>query len=173
MPVIEKGIEINVPSNVAYDQWTQFEEFPKFMADVESVRQIDDTHLHWRARVGGKLEEWNAEITEQIPDKRIAWKSTSGAKNCGVVTFHRLSDDRSRVMLQLEYEPTTATEKIGDWFGVMERRVARDLEGFRFFIEQRGAPTGEWRGSVEAPPERGSGSVREGERMSAPPRNPV
>ncbi len=162
MPIIEKGIEVGVPASVAYDQWTQFEEFPSFMDDVEAVEQIDDTHLRWRAKIAGKVEEWDAEITEQIPDKRIAWRATSGAKNSGVVTFHRLSDDRSRVMLQLDYEPDSAVEKIGDFLGVMKGRVAQDLENFRKFIEHRQVATGTWRGSVEAPQEKAPHRGEEG-----------
>ena len=102
---IEKSIDVEVPVRAAYNQWTQFEEFPRFMEGVEQVQQIDDRRLHWRANVGGKTLEWEAEIAEQIPDKRIAWRSLSGKKNAGVVTFHRLTDDRTRVMLQLDYEP--------------------------------------------------------------------
>ena len=173
MPIIEEGIEVKVPATVAYDQWTQFEEFPNFMADVEKVEQIDDTHLHWRAKIAGKLEEWDAEITEQIPDKRIAWRATSGAKNSGVVTFHRLTDDSSRVMLQLEYEPEGAVEKIGDFFGVMKSRVEKDLANFQRFIEGRGVPTGTWRGRVEAPREKVPDHLAGGaNRLPDPSRNP-
>ena len=105
MSLIEKSIEINVPVRAAYNQWTQFEEFPKFMEGVKHVKQLDDKHLHWKAEIGGKEKEWDAEITEQIPDKRIAWRSRDGAQNAGVVTFHRLSDSTSKVMLQMEYDP--------------------------------------------------------------------
>ena len=151
MSSVEKSIDVAVPARVAYEQWTQFEEFPRFMEGVESVEQLDDQHLHWRASVGGVVEEWDAEITEQIPDKRIAWRSTSGAPNGGVVTFHRLSDDRSRVMLQVDYEPRGLTENVGDMLGFVSRRVNGDLERFRDFIEQRQQPTGAWRGDIKSP----------------------
>ena len=154
MSTIEKSIELGVPARTAYNQWTQFEEFPRFMEGVEEVKQIDDTHLHWRARVGGKEEEWDAEITEQTPDKRIAWHNTSGAKNAGVVTFHRLSDDSSKVMLQLEYEPQGITEKVGDLIGVLTARVEGDLQRFKKFIEERQSETGEWRGEVKSKDDR-------------------
>ncbi len=153
MPIIETGIEVGVPASVAYDQWTQFEEFPNFMEDVEEVRQVDARHLRWRAQVAGQVEEWDAEITEQIPDKRIAWCATSGAKNAGCVTFHRISDDTSRVMLQLEYQPEGPMEKAGGFLGVFKGRVQQDLANFKRFIERRGVATGGWRGEVAAPPE--------------------
>jgi uncharacterized membrane protein len=136
---IEKSIQVEVPASTAYNQWTQFEEFPRFMQDVEEVKQLDERHLHWRAKIFGTVEEWDAEITEQIPDKRIAWCSTSGAKNAGVVTFHRLSDRESKVMLQLEYEPETLGEKVGDFLGAFDRRVERDLARFKVFIEAQGS----------------------------------
>jgi uncharacterized membrane protein len=151
MSQIERSIDVAVPVRTAYNQWTQFEEFPRFMEGVEEVRQVDDRHLHWRAEVAGKELEWDAEIVDQIPDKRVAWTSTSGAKNAGVVTFHRLSDDRTRVMLQVDYEPEGAVETIGDLLGVVSRRTAGDLERFRDFIESRGVETGAWRGKVPSP----------------------
>ena len=149
MSVIEKSIEINVPVRTAYNQWTQFEEFPKFMEGVKQVRQLDDKHLHWKAEVGGREKEWDAEITEQIPDDRIAWRSRDGAKNAGVVTFHRLSDSKSKVMLQLEYDPTGIVENVGDAAGVVSQRVLGDLERFKQYIESRGQETGAWRGTVK------------------------
>ena len=149
MSVIEQSIEINVPVKTAYNQWTQFEEFPRFMEGVKEVKQIDDTHLHWKADVGGKQKEWKAEITEQIPDERIAWRSREGAKNAGVVTFHRLSDSKSKVMLQLEYDPDGVVEKVGDAAGVVSQRVLGDLERFKQYIESRRQETGEWRGTVK------------------------
>jgi uncharacterized membrane protein len=153
MSSIEKSIEVNVPARVAYNQWTQFEEFPRFMEGVETVRQLDDRHLQWRAEIGGKTLEWKAEISEQIPDKRIAWHSLEGARNAGVVTFHRLSDDKTRIMLQLDYEPQGAVENVGDWLGVASSRVQGDLERFKDFIESRGRETGAWRGQVPSPDE--------------------
>jgi uncharacterized membrane protein len=149
MSVIEKSIEINVPVTAAYNQWTQFEEFPKFMEGVTQVQQIDDTHLHWKADIGGKEKEWNAEITEQIPDERIAWRSRDGAMNAGVVTFHRLSDSKSKVMLQMEYDPEGMVEKAGDAMGVVSQRVLGDLERFKRYIESQGQETGAWRGTVK------------------------
>lgn len=154
MANIEKSIDINVPAATAYNQWTQFEDFPKFMEGVQSITQVDDRHLHWTANIAGTVEEWDAEISEQIPDKRIAWCSTSGARNQGVVTFHRLTDDTSRVMLQLDYEPKTWAESLGDLLGFMSRRVEGDLGRFKEFIEGRPAATGAWRGTIESPDER-------------------
>jgi uncharacterized membrane protein len=151
MSTIEQSIDVNVPVHTAYNQWTQFEEFPQFMEGVEAVRQLDNQRLHWRANVGGKVEEWDAIITEQHPDERIAWKNTTGASNAGVVTFHRLSDTTTRVMLQMEYDPQGVVENIGDMLGVVSRRVANDLERFKEFIEARGHETGAWRGEVERP----------------------
>jgi uncharacterized membrane protein len=149
MSTIERSIEINVPVKAAYNQWTQFEEFPKFMEGVKQVRQLDNTHLHWKADIGGKEKEWDAEITEQIPDERIAWTSRSGAFNAGVVTFHRLSDAKSKVMLQLQYEPEGVVENVGDAVGMVSQRVQGDLERFKSFIEGRGQETGAWRGTVQ------------------------
>jgi uncharacterized membrane protein len=113
---------------------------------------VDDRHLHWTAEIGGKDKEWDAEITEQIPDDRIAWRAPRGAPNAGVVTFHRLSPDRTRVMLQLEYDPEGAVETVGDWLGVVSGKVGGDLERFKEFIERRGRETGGWRGKIDRPP---------------------
>lgn len=154
MSVIERSVEVDVPATAAYNQWTQFEEFPRFMKDIERVEQLDDTTLRWRARMGGQVEEWTAKIDEQIPDKRIAWHSVEGAQNSGVVTFHRLDDDRTRVMLQMAYEPQTGIEKVADWLGAVGRRIDGDLERFKEFVEARGAETGGWRGRVHNPDER-------------------
>ncbi len=148
MSTIEKSIEVNVPVRTAYNQWTQFEEFPRFMEGVKEVTQLDDTHLHWKAAIAGQDKEWDAEITEQTPDQRIAWTSRGGAINGGVVTFHRLSDARSKVMLQLEYAPQGVVESVGDALGVVSLRVQGDLERFKEFIEKRGHETGAWRGQV-------------------------
>ncbi len=147
---VEESIELNVPVSTAYNQWTQFEEFPRFMESVEEVKQIDDTHLHWRANVAGKMKEWDAEITEQIPDERIAWRSTTGVKNAGVVTFHKLSANRTKVMLQMDYDPETAGEKIGDALGGVRMTAKGNLQRFKDLIERRGAETGAWRGTVPA-----------------------
>lgn len=148
MSTIEKSIEVNVPVRAAYNQWTQFEEFPQFMEGVKEVTQLDEKRLHWKAEIAGQEKEWNAEITEQTPDQRIAWTSRSGAPNGGVVTFHRLSDDKSKVMLQLDYDPQGFVENLGDTLGVVSLRVQGDLERFKEFIEKRGRETGAWRGRV-------------------------
>jgi uncharacterized membrane protein len=146
---VEESIEVGVPVRTAYNQWTQFEEFPEFMEGVESVRQVDDTHLHWTAEVAGQRREWDAEITEQRPDERVAWKATEGKGNAGVVTFHRLDDDRTKIMVQLDFEPEGIVEKAGSAIGSDSRRVKGDLERFKEFIESRGAETGAWRGEVQ------------------------
>ena len=145
---IEDSIEVNVPISTAYNQWTQFEDFPKFMKGVCEVRQLDDTHVHWRAEIGGKEEQWDAEITEQIPDTRIAWRSTSGAKNEGVVKFYKISDSVTRIVLQMDYGPRGLVEEIGDALGIVKMRASGDLKRFKEFIESRGKESGEWRGSV-------------------------
>jgi uncharacterized membrane protein len=145
---VEESIEVNVPLSTAYNQWTQFEEFPRFMDSVHEVRQVDNTHLHWRADVAGKEKEWDAEITEQIPDKRIAWRSTSGVRNGGVVTFHKLDDMTTKVMLQMQYTPEGAVESIGDALGAVRMEARRNLERFKEMIEARGKETGAWRGAV-------------------------
>ena len=154
MAIIEESVEVEVPVRTAYNQWTQFEEFPQFMEGVESVTQIDDTHLHWVAEVGGKRKEWDAEISEQHPDERVAWRATSGAENAGVVTFHRIDDETTRVTLQLDAEPEGIAENVGTALGFLDRRVKGDLERFKEFIESRGSETGAWRGEVEAPAQR-------------------
>ena len=151
MSTIEQSIELDVPVQTAYNQWTQFEEFPRFMEGVEEIRQIDDTHLHWVAEFGGTRHEWDAEITEQSPDERVAWRNTDGKDNAGVVTFHRLSDTRSKVMVQMDFVPEGLKEKLGDAIGAPDRRVKGDLQRFKEMIESRGQETGAWRGEVEPP----------------------
>jgi uncharacterized membrane protein len=145
---VEEWVEVNVPVSTAYNQWTQFEEFPRFMASVEEVKQLDDTHLHWRANVAGKMKEWDAEITEQIPDQKIAWRSVGGVRNSGVVTFHRVADNRTRVVLHMDYEPETTGEKIGDAVGGVKLTTKGNLKRFKDLIEGRGVETGAWRGTV-------------------------
>lgn len=145
---VEESIEVNVPVRTAYDQWTQFEDFPKFMDSVHEVRQLDNRHLHWRAQVAGKEKEWDAEITEQIPDKRIAWRSTSGVSNGGVLTFHKIADNVTRLMLQMEYQPEGAIEQIGDALGAVRMEARSNLQRFKDMIEARGRETGAWRGAV-------------------------
>ena len=148
MEQVEKTVEVNCPIRTVYNQWTQFEEFPRFMAGVKEVRQLDDTHVHWHAEIWGKDKEWDAEITEQEPDKRISWKSISGAPNAGTVRFEPLGDDRTRVRLVMAYEPEGAVENTGDALGVFSRRVESTVKDFKEYIESRGRETGGWRGEV-------------------------
>lgn len=149
MSTIEQSIEVAVPVRRVYNQWTQFEEFPRFMEGVQEVKQMDDVTLHWRAEIAGKTREWDAKITEQTPDQRIAWTDIGGAENAGVVTFHRIDDATTKVMLQLEFEPEGLVEKAGDALGLVKARTKGDLERFKGFIENRGSETGEWRGEVQ------------------------
>ena len=148
MSTITKSVEVNVPVSTAYNQWTQFEEFPTFMEGVISVRQIDDDTLRWYANIGGVEREWKARITAQVPDECIAWQSTSGAKNFGLVSFRSLSPSRCAITLRLDIEPEGATETLGDWLGVVSARVQGDLDRFKAFIESRGHETGAWRGEI-------------------------
>jgi uncharacterized membrane protein len=149
MSKILESIDVDVPVRVAYDQWTQFEEFPRFMEGVQQVEQLTDTTLRWTASIAGVEKTWQADITEQTPDQRIAWNATSGAENAGVVTFHRLDDERCRVTLQLDVDPEGLLEAAGDALGFVQRRAKGDLERFKEFIEQRRTPTGAWRGEVK------------------------
>jgi uncharacterized membrane protein len=143
-----KSVDVHVPITAAYNQWTQFEEFPKFMDDVETVRQLDDRHLHWTVKIAGVEREFDAEITEQHPDERIAWRSTTGVDQAGVVTFHRLDDETTRVTLQLEMEPEGLAETAGAKTGLVSMAAARDMANFKEFIEARGLSSGGWRGDV-------------------------
>ena len=149
MSDIEQSIEVNVPVKTAYNQWTQFEEFPQFMEGVEKVIQLDDKRLHWVAEIAGQTREWDAEITEQIPDERVAWRNVDGATNAGVVTFHYIDENKSKLMLQLEFEPEGLAEKAGDVLGLVKSRTKGDLERFKAFIENRSSETGAWRGEIE------------------------
>jgi uncharacterized membrane protein len=153
MATVTKTVDVNVPVRVAYNQWTQMESFPQFMEGVKEVHQLDDKHMHWVAEVGGKRQEWDAEITEQLPDDRIAWTSTGGDYNAGVVTFHYLDENSTRVTLQLDYEPQGALETVGSALGFMDRRVQGDLDRFKKFIESQGHETGAWRGEIQRRPE--------------------
>ncbi|GAB3861877.1 SRPBCC family protein [Nocardioides maradonensis] len=149
MSTIQQSVDVHVPVRVAYDQWTQFESFPNFMTGVESVTQLDDTHNHWVTNIAGVTREFDTEITEQHPDERIAWRSTTGdSKHAGVVTFHKLDDRTTRAMIQIDWEPSDLVEKVGSAVKVDERQVKKDAERFRDFIESRGAATGGWRGDV-------------------------
>jgi uncharacterized membrane protein len=154
MASVVESIDVKVPVSTAYNQWTQFEEFPRFMEGVKSVTQVDDTHLRWVAEIGGKEKEWDAEISEQHPDERVAWRSTSGADNAGVVTFHRIDDETTRVTLQMDADPEGIVENVGTALGVLDRRVKGDLERFKEYVESRGTESGAWRGDVEAPAQR-------------------
>jgi len=149
MATIEKSIEVGVPVPVAYGQWTQFEEFPRFMSGVKEVRQIDDSHVHWVAEVGGETREWDAEIVEQEPDRVIAWRSTSGTSNAGRVAFEPV-ERGTRVTVEMEHEPEGMKERIGSFFGADEGQVEDHLERFRELVGGREMPTGEWRGRIES-----------------------
>jgi len=145
---ITESIDVRVPVTTAYNQWTQFEEFPRFMEGVEQVYQLDDTHLRWVAEVAGKREEWEAEITEQRPDERVAWAARGGKGNAGAVTFHRVNDDETRVTVQMDWQPEGVLENVGATLGLDDRQVSRDLGRFKELIEQRGTESGAWRGEV-------------------------
>ena len=142
MSTIEKSIEVNVPVYTAYSQWTHFEDFSQFMEGVKEVKRLDAKRLHWKAEIAGQDKEWDAEITEETADQRLAWTSRGGANKGWVATFHQLSDARSKVMLQLEYDPQGFVENVGDALGVVSSRVQGDLERFKEFIEKRWHPSG-------------------------------
>ncbi|HEU5109112.1 MAG TPA: SRPBCC family protein [Micromonosporaceae bacterium] len=151
MGTVTEHVDVAVPVRTAYNQWTQFEEFPRFMEGVTEVRQISETMTHWVTEVGGVKREFDARITEQRPDERVAWTATGGVKQAGVVTFHRLDDSHARVTAQMDLEPEGAVEKAADAAGMISRRVKGDLKRFKEFIEDRGAETGAWRGEVPRP----------------------
>jgi uncharacterized membrane protein len=146
---IEESIVLEVPVTTAYNQWTQFEEFPRFMEGVESVTQIDDTHLRWVAEIGGKRHEWEAEITEQEPDRRVAWRASEGHFTSGTVRFESLGDNQTRINVVMEHETEGLTETLGSALGVDSRLVKGDLERFKELIESRSVESGAWRGEVE------------------------
>jgi uncharacterized membrane protein len=154
MTTITESVDVHAPVRRTYNQWTQFESFPAFMDGVERVRQLGPTMTHWEISIGGVRREFDAAITEQHPDERVAWKSVEGPEHGGVVTFHRLSDENTRVSLQMEYHPDTLTEKVATAVGAVQHRVKGDLERFKHFIEHRGTETGAWRGEVNPPPQR-------------------
>lgn len=162
METIQKSIDVNVPLHTAYNQWTQFETFPEFMEGIQEVRQLDDSHVHWVADIGGKHKEWDAEIVEQIPDQRIQWRSISGARNDGLVEFEPISDNQTHVTVKMNYETEGVLEGIGDFFGITSNRVEGDLERFKTFVETRGAETGAWRGEIRP------GSGVSGSQVSSP-----
>ena len=144
----EESITVERPVRTVYNQWTQFESFPQFMDGIEQVKQTDEKHMHWVAKVAGVEREFDTEITEQTPDQRIAWKSIRGTAQAGVVTFHRLDEGKTKVMLQMEIAPEGLVEKVGDMAGFVQRQVRSDLDRFKKFIENMPAEPGGWRGEV-------------------------
>ncbi len=152
MSTITKSVDVDVDVRTAYNQWTQFETFPEFMEGVESIRQLDDTHTHWTVKVAGAKREFDATITEQNPDERIAWRSDDGPRHAGVVTFHRLGDHHTRVTAQMDIDPEGFVENVADKLGILDQRVKADMTRFKEFIEARGGQeTGAWRGEVDRP----------------------
>jgi uncharacterized membrane protein len=149
MATITESIVIECPVATAYNQWTQFEEFPRFMEGVESVKQLDDTHLHWVAEINGKRHEWDAEITEQRPDQVIAWRAVDGHENSGRVVFERIDDRTTKATVEMEHETEGMVEALGSAIGSDSRQVKKDLERFKDLVEARGAETGGWRGEVQ------------------------
>ena len=149
MSTIEESIEVDVPVSTAYNQWTQFESFPRFMDGVDEITQVSDTRNHWVTEIAGVKREFDTEITEQHPDERIAWKAVDGADHAGVVTFHRIDEGKTKIMLQMDFAPEGLVEHLGDKFGVVESRAKGDLKRFKDFIESRGTESGAWRGDVE------------------------
>src|SRR5215203_3579181 len=144
----EKSVLVNLPVSTAYNQWTQFEDFPQFMEGVESVKQLSDDRLEWVAEIDGVSRQWQAKIQEQVPDQKIAWAATEGATNAGAVTFEDVGGGQTRVNLALEYEPEGLMENVGDKLNIVENRAEGDLERFKSFIESEGEATGDWRGSI-------------------------
>jgi uncharacterized membrane protein len=149
MGEVTQSIEVDSDVRTVYNQWTQFEEFPRFMEGVEKVEQVDDRHVRWYVDIAGVDREFEAEITEQTPDQRIAWRSRSGVDQGGVVTFHALNDEQTRVTLQMDFDPEGLAEQAADKLGVVSMRVKGDLKRFKDFIEGRGTETGAWRGEVD------------------------
>ena len=151
MAQVQKSIDVEVPLSTAYNQWTQFESFPQFMSGVESITQVDDTRTHWVTNIAGVEREFDAEISEQHPDERVAWRSVGGeTTHAGVVTFHRIDDATTRLMVQIDWEPSGVAEKVASAVNVDDRQVQRDLEKFKELIESQGFETGAWRGDVPA-----------------------
>jgi len=152
MSTITEFVDVTVPVSTAYNQWTQFESFPRFMDGVDEIRQIDDTHTHWKVSVAGVTREFDATITEQNPDERVAWTSDSGPTHAGVITFHRVDDTTTRVTAQMDIDPDGFVENVADKLGILDRKVKGDMERFKTFIENRdGNETGAWRGDVQRP----------------------
>ncbi|GII24306.1 SRPBCC family protein [Planosporangium mesophilum] len=151
MSTVVESVDVAVPVRTAYNQWTQFEQFPQFMEGVTEVRQLDDTRLHWVIDIAGVHREFDAQITEQHPDERVAWTSVDGPRHAGVVTFHRLDDSHTRVTAQMEIEPNGFVEQVGDKTGIVDARIKGDMKRFREYIEARERETGGWRGDVGRP----------------------
>lgn len=168
MTTVQKSVDVKVPVRTVYNQWTQFESFPQFMAGVEQIQQVTPTRTHWVTKIGGVTREFDAEITEQHPDERVAWRSVEGPSHGGVVTFHRISDDTTRVNLQMEYHPDSLVEKVGAATGSVSHRIEGDLERFKKFIEARGHETGAWRGDVARPPQTGEAGMADPADRLAP-----
>jgi uncharacterized membrane protein len=150
METLEESIEVEAPVTATYNQWTQFEDFPRFMEGVESVTQLDDKRVHWVAEVAGKRKEWDAEITRQVPDREIDWVGLGDPDNRGRIVFEALDGDTSKVTMMLDYDPEGIVEEVGDALGLVKRRVRGDMERFKEFIEARGRETGGWRGQIGA-----------------------
>jgi uncharacterized membrane protein len=151
MSTVTESVDVNVPIHTAYNQWTQFTEFPKFMEGVEEVDQVNDTLTHWRVKVAGVTREFDARITEQTPDERVAWHSTEGPDHGGVVTFQRTGEDTTRVTTELDMDPEGFAENVADKIGLIKLRAKSDLKRFKEFIESRGRETGGWRGNINSP----------------------
>lgn len=151
MSTVTESIDVDVPIKTVYDQWTQFESFPQFMEGVEEIRQIDDTHNHWVIKIAGVTREFDATITEQHPEERVAWRADDGPNHAGVVTFHRIDDNQTRVTAQMDIDPEGFVENVADKAGILDRRVKGDMKKFKEFIESRDSATGSWRGDVDRP----------------------
>ncbi|HEX2378719.1 MAG TPA: SRPBCC family protein [Gaiellales bacterium] len=148
MAHVSESIEVQCPVGEVYNQWTQFEEFPRFMSGIEQVTQTDDTHLHWKANIAGRSAEWDAEITEQVPDQVIAWQAIDGATNSGRVQFQG-SDGQTSISVEMDVEPQSGVERAADMIGILQQQVREDLNRFKQLIESRGEASGAWRGEVE------------------------
>uniref|UniRef100_A0A7L6BAE9 SRPBCC family protein n=1 Tax=Micromonospora robiginosa TaxID=2749844 RepID=A0A7L6BAE9_9ACTN len=145
---VEKSIDVDVPVSTAYNQWTQFEDFPRFMGGVREVRQLDDRRMHWVAEIAGVQREWDATIVEQVPDRTVAWAATAGTPNAGMVRFAPIDAHRTQVQLLLEYEPEGLVEQAGEKLNLVDRQAESDLERFKDFIEGRQVESGGWRGTI-------------------------
>ncbi|MDH2445153.1 SRPBCC family protein [Amnibacterium sp. CER49] len=152
MTTVEHRILVNVPVSVAYNQWTQFEDFPHFMNGIKKVTQLSDDRLQWVAQIGGVRREWEAKVLEQIPDRKVAWAATEGATNAGEVTFEDLGGGQTTVRLRLEYEPEGPVEKVGDKLNVVDNQTENDLARFKELVESEGYASGAWRGTIQDVP---------------------